>query len=679
VTFTKQVAWILFGLVIFWLSQNQAVAQGLCDKINRPADAVEGDFMTVGDIYLGCSPLQLKLQDLSGGTDIRYDFYYDRKAAAALDTVGNKDSTNTYFSNNGTKAYTILQYGKKNGKNMYACKTSSVRQAPSVSYTQCNNLVTIFIPNQSLAVNNYIAYKLGTNSEEKLNSNQLPKSSGPKSVNYPISLSSYFVDNTGQKTCEKNQTINEVSNNTAANTPFWGNIKELEMLSPTKVSMEFSGAFDPAGYDIYVHRKYSAYPSTPIKKSIPGKYVFDLPDSTNSYCFFVSRPENCGGTEVSSHLCTIPLQEIIPTPTQNILKWDFPALNLRNTSTPLSPLFGNISVNNFIVIQEKGKPRSIEPVSNTSNTKTYTIDCKKDYCYQLQSTSEGVISNHGFKGVSKSISRCISRKDISTPAITDLMVSVGENQENVVSFRDNSGWSLKKEMYFLFEKPNNPLDSSVGIINFIDKSLQTSNTEKCYFVGYRDQCGSVSKKSPEVCTVQLIALNDQELSWTKAIPFGLETVGNYEIIFYDEDTYMQSLMASFSNSTTQSPLDLKNFKTEAKFKLKIVSSGGKESFSNIIKIPIEPLFFVPDVFTPNGDPDNGTFQIKGRWGRVLDYKLQIYDRWGTELLKIDDFTKNWDGTLHEQALPVGTYLYKLTISLTGNENYIKQGKFELLR
>jgi gliding motility-associated-like protein len=679
VTFTKQVAWILFGLVIFWLSQNQAVAQGLCDKINRPADALEGDFKTVGDIALGCSPLIIKLQNLSGGTDVRYDFYYNGKTAAALDTVGNKDSTNTYFSNNRTTVYTILQYGKKNGKKMYACRSISVRQAPSVSYTQCNNLVTIFIPNQSLAVNNSIAYKLGTNSEEKLNSNQLPKSSGPKSVNYPISLSSYFVDNTGQKTCEKNQTINEVSNNTAANSPFWGNISELEMLTPTKVSLAFSGAFDTSGYDIYMHRKYSTYPTTPIKNSTPGKFEFDLPDSTHSYCFYVSRADICGGTEVSSHLCTIPLQEIIPMPTQNILNWDFPAVNLRNTSTPLSPLFGNISVDNVIVIQEKGNPTSNEPVSNTSNTKTYTIDCKKNYCYQLQSTSEGIISYHAFKGVSKSMNRCISRKDISTPAITDLMVSVGESQENVVSFQDNSGWNLNKEMYFLFEKSNNPIDSSASITNFIDKPLQTYNTAKCYTVGYLDQCGSKSKMSPEVCTVQLIALNDQELSWTKAIPFGLETIGSYEIIFYNEDTNIQSSLASFSNSTTQSSLDLKNFETEAKFKLKIVSMEGKESFSNIIKIPIEPLFFVPDVFTPNGDPDNGTFQIKGRYSGVLNYKLQIYDRWGTELLKIEDFTKNWDGTVQEQALPAGTYLYKLSIRIRGNENYIKQGKFELLR
>lgn len=104
---------ILLYLTNLGLICNSVLAQGLCDKINRPADALEGDFKTVGDIALGCSPLIIKLQNLSGGTDVRYDFYYNGKAAAALDTVGNKDSTNTYFSNNRTTVYTILQYGKK--------------------------------------------------------------------------------------------------------------------------------------------------------------------------------------------------------------------------------------------------------------------------------------------------------------------------------------------------------------------------------------------------------------------------------------------------------------------------------------------------------------------------------------------------------------------------------------
>jgi len=679
---SKQSYWILSYVyfAILWLSTSISYAQGLCDKNNWPPNSLEGTFKIDGDINAGCSPMTVKLQDLSGGTDIRYEFYYDGKLPAQLENIGNKDSINIYFTNTNTQVFSILQYGKKNGQDMYKCISVTVRKPPSMSYTQCNNFVTAFVPTQSLPNGYFLEYKLGTYPTESLGSSQLPFSATAKTVSYPTSISSYFISSTGQKICEKTQTINQVSSNPLSNSPFWGNISEIEMLTPTKLSLEFSGAFDPNGYDIFMHRKYSTFPTAPIKNVLPGKYEFDLPDSTNSYCFFVSRPDNCGGTEISSHLCTVPLLDILPLPTQNTLNWDFPPINLKNSPTPLNPIFGTLTVENTINIQEKGKPTLKETVGNTDITKTYTIDCKKDYCYQISSTSEGVLSYHTFKGVSKSLNRCVSRKNTQVPAITNIMVSVNENQEKHIKFQDNSGWNLNKEIYFLFENFNNQIqlrDSSVVITEFIDKEIQ--DISKCYLIGYRDQCGSNSKLSPNACSVQLVSIDDQELSWNKAIPFGMDSIASYEIIVYDENTNITSSLGSINKSISNSPLDLNGFETEAKYKLRILSTSGQESYSNILKIPIEAMFFTPDVFTPNSDRDNSTFQIMGRFGRVSRYQLEIFDRWGTKLVDILDFTNHWDGTIKGKQLPNGTYLYKLKIDLNNGEKHYKQGKIELLR
>jgi gliding motility-associated-like protein len=261
------------------------------------------------------------------------------------------------------------------------------------------------------------------------------------------------------------------------------------------------------------------------------------------------------------------------------------------------------------------------------------------------------------------------------------MVSVNNDNLNELTFTDNSNWNLSKEMYYLFTVNNSetmPIDSSLAS-SIIDNKSRPDLQSECYQIRYKDECGSLSQPSPQVCNINLTTQMDDELNWSHKSPFGLGNLTAYEILEIDENTNIEKVLKSLDPSIKKSKTDLKDFEVEAKYRIKGISSGDKESFSNIIKIPIEPLFFVPDVFTPNGDPDNGTFQIKGRYGGVLNYKLQIYDRWGTELLKIDDFTKNWDGTLQEQALPAGTYLYKLSIRTRGNENYIKQGKFELLR
>jgi gliding motility-associated-like protein/uncharacterized repeat protein (TIGR01451 family) len=63
---------------------------------------------------------------------------------------------------------------------------------------------------------------------------------------------------------------------------------------------------------------------------------------------------------------------------------------------------------------------------------------------------------------------------------------------------------------------------------------------------------------------------------------------------------------------------------------------------------------IPNIFTPNGDGKNDVFQIKG----LESYpgsQLLIFNRWGNEVYKSDDYLNNWDGS----NLAEGTYYYIL--------------------
>ena len=73
--------------------------------------------------------------------------------------------------------------------------------------------------------------------------------------------------------------------------------------------------------------------------------------------------------------------------------------------------------------------------------------------------------------------------------------------------------------------------------------------------------------------------------------------------------------------------------------------------------------FVPNVFTPNGDPTNNTYCIDGYLDGCDEFKLWIYNRWGELVFKTEDMKQCWDGTVDNSSSvhPAGTYFYILEV------------------
>ena len=70
------------------------------------------------------------------------------------------------------------------------------------------------------------------------------------------------------------------------------------------------------------------------------------------------------------------------------------------------------------------------------------------------------------------------------------------------------------------------------------------------------------------------------------------------------------------------------------------------------------LFFVPNAFTPNGDGLNDLFFTVNK--RLLDFQMDIYDRWGLRLYSTDDPTAGWDGTYKGSPVQMDVYVYKVS-------------------
>ena len=77
--------------------------------------------------------------------------------------------------------------------------------------------------------------------------------------------------------------------------------------------------------------------------------------------------------------------------------------------------------------------------------------------------------------------------------------------------------------------------------------------------------------------------------------------------------------------------------------------------ADTIAVTVESAdMIIPNIFTPNGDGKNDVFLIKGL-ETYPGSQLLIFNRWGNEVYKADNYLNNWDGS----DLAEGTYYYIL--------------------
>jgi len=90
-------------------------------------------------------------------------------------------------------------------------------------------------------------------------------------------------------------------------------------------------------------------------------------------------------------------------------------------------------------------------------------------------------------------------------------------------------------------------------------------------------------------------------------------------------------------------------------------------------------FFIPNIFTPNGDGINDDFQGYGQ--NIDEYQMYIFDRWGGLLYQTKDYDKPWDGKDFScnNVCSEGIYVYKFITKDVDGETHKYYGQITLLR
>jgi len=101
------------------------------------------------------------------------------------------------------------------------------------------------------------------------------------------------------------------------------------------------------------------------------------------------------------------------------------------------------------------------------------------------------------------------------------------------------------------------------------------------------------------------------------------------------------------------------------------------SNSNNVCVTQDPLFYIPNAFTPDGV--NQTFGPSGQFFDYTLYEMMIYNRWGELIYESRDIAKGWDGTINGEDAALGSYVYTIRfVDGDGNEHR-RKGTVTLIR
>jgi len=662
----------LFKNSFLLLFSSTVFAQGVCDMTT----GVEKGGFTFDGPSTVCIGQTVKLKDNSGGTDVKYIFGYFGQAASQLSSITSQTNLDNAFLASGQ--YKVLQYGKKNGKDMYYC--AEVRVLPNTEpvYTTsaCNDFLQIIIGQDP--ANNFDSYRIDWGDGFIQTT--------PTGTALPIERSRNYTTVADYRTIRVEGLYNTPTSCPRATTKIipmdggtnYPNIKTLEMSADSKsATITFTGAIIDK-YELYQRSASGTYTNgQPFIKNVkPGTFTVNLVDTVQS-CFRVFRNFAC--QEGSGEVCTTKL-EVKPQDKINVLKW-------------MSNPTGGIMKVYEVTVEVKGVSTTIKReelggsstvISSPGNPHSDPIiDCSKEFCYQVVNKVSGIIERRfPFESTSLSPKRCVNRKDVVADAMTESIVTVKDNNQVEINITDNSPWTLQRKEYLYYKFENNLLEKiNFGTLNkqYTDASADASTKSYCYKVAFIDECGSTSAASPALCTIFLDQVAGGNLEWTNNSPFGNTNINKFDIQSFNEQTNVPKLEATKNFNETSYTPNLDDFEFEAKYQIKAISTTGKESFSNTYTIPIDVKLFLPNAFTPNGDNINDELSVKGSTKRIKSFEIQIYNRWGNPVFSSTDPSKTWDGKLQDKNVPSDTYSFKINAQLNDGKELTKSGKFLLLR
>lgn len=322
-----------------------------------------------------------------------------------------------------------------------------------------------------------------------------------------------------------------------------------------------------------------------------------------------------------------------------------------------------------------------------------------DYCYRVVA-----VFNDGAE------SRPSDEACVQLPNNKPLMTKVSNNDEDLLGGQMKIAWASPREIDPQYTAPYsyqlkrnlNGEETTVysGVDStFLDLDVSLASVESLsYRVEMQDANHLPMGKSPVAGALMLTGTGGDQsasLSWTEAVQWMIDSTevfkkidtvfvkiaGTSELTYVDtrvvnEVTYSYYVRTYGHYNLDGLPRPLVNYSA-------IVEVKPSE---HIEPEPDQPVYELPNVFTPNGDGINDVFVPMPNITPDLITKvdMHIFNRWGRFVYETEDIYINWDGRVSGSGQPcaTGTYFYVCDVEMITPEGPVTkrlQGSIMIVR
>jgi gliding motility-associated-like protein len=111
----------------------------------------------------------------------------------------------------------------------------------------------------------------------------------------------------------------------------------------------------------------------------------------------------------------------------------------------------------------------------------------------------------------------------------------------------------------------------------------------------------------------------------------------------------------------------------------VSDSGCVSDTRSLITVIPQHQLFVPNVFTPNGDGINDTWEIYGNKKSWLFVEVNVFDRWGEKVFESNDINFAWDGKFKGTLMEPNVYVYVLKVTFVDDYTASNKGTVTIVR
>lgn len=297
---------------------------------------------------------------------------------------------------------------------------------------------------------------------------------------------------------------------------------------------------------------------------------------------------------------------------------------------------GNYSYTWIPGIGSTAGPLTASPMVTTSYTVIVTDGCGTPAAADTVTVTVNPLPISLFNGTN--LSGCVNL----TSCFTDLSnISSGSIAQWAWDFGDGSGGSNVQNPCHTYLTPSSPNKYNVTLTVTSSAGCSQSFTINNY-VDAHPQTAAYFSISPKFTTIAAPNINFDAI--------GGDTSWTYNWTYGD----------GFSDS---GPNVMHAYTQVNKYQVCLYTSNMyncSDTLCDSVDIRSDFAFYVPNVFTPNGDNVNELFTPMGK--SFQDYDLTIYDRWGNIVFRSKDIRFSWDGKLSNgEKAPMGIYVYNIDL------------------